>query len=270
MARQQYTTQPWWQNEQGGFLFYFAIILIFTGLATSVIIRSVTTAHREGQTNTARAYDKHLLLARNTVEGFAHLNFRLPCPDTTGDGIEDCANADENSVVTGSLPWRSLGMREAGFLGHQMPRYAVFSDGNTVGDAAAVVNDVPSTTDLSAGHLAGAILTTTNELCTALDTLRTGSMDDTNYIHTETDGGAIVNEPFFIVQSGLLDMDGDGDLFDGRNTNIDTLNFESSNRLREGLEEFSNYDDWVVHSGTNRTNGGLVELCTRLGCAQCP
>ena len=52
--------------------------------------------------------------AQQALVGFAHANFRLPCPALDGNGIEICGNAQSglpNQI--GQLPWRTLGLANA-------------------------------------------------------------------------------------------------------------------------------------------------------------
>jgi len=46
--------------------------------------------------------------ADRALVGFAAANYRLPCPDTNGDGHENCSG----SASKGSLPWRDLGIED--------------------------------------------------------------------------------------------------------------------------------------------------------------
>ncbi len=46
------------------------------------------------------------LQAQAALDGFIQRQFRLPCPDTDGDGRENCTTPS----AVGSLPWRDLGL----------------------------------------------------------------------------------------------------------------------------------------------------------------
>jgi prepilin-type N-terminal cleavage/methylation domain-containing protein len=63
-----------------------------------------------------------LQAADQALLGFAAAHSRLPCPDTTGQGNEQCGNG--NSI--GALPWRTLGLARADVRGL---RYGVYRDG---------------------------------------------------------------------------------------------------------------------------------------------
>lgn len=73
--------------------------------------------------------------ARQAVEGYVLRAHRLPCPDTDGDGLENCTATS----VVGSLPYRTLGLSSS-----QALRYGVYRNANlmTAQDAdLAVVKD---------------------------------------------------------------------------------------------------------------------------------
>lgn len=54
------------------------------------------------------------------VQGFAATRHRLPCPDSNGDGLEDCDGA-----VVGTMPYRTLELPTAALDGYGRPlRYA--------------------------------------------------------------------------------------------------------------------------------------------------
>ncbi|ABK46080.1 hypothetical protein Mmc1_3595 [Magnetococcus marinus MC-1] len=246
-----------WRSEEGGFIFYFAIILLFTSLTTSVIIRWVSRTQMEGRTNTVREHGQYLLLARDTVEGFAAINYRLPCPASDLLGVEDCKDDAANTVMTGYLPWRTLGLlSSSGFYGKNVPKYAVHSNGATVDSATS-----PDQTDLTSGDGATTKPPNLKNLCDSL-TLLIG--DNSNaYIYTDNGVGTTVGIPFIIVHSGIYDRDGDGDLYDGLNgDNPSVLDFETSEQAREG--EQGQYDDWVVHSGTGRSNSPFLDMYNML------
>lgn len=61
--------------------------------------------------NTRRSENQDLLNeAREALLGFVVVNDRLPCPDSTGDGIEDACSSLATVANAGRLPWVTLGL----------------------------------------------------------------------------------------------------------------------------------------------------------------
>lgn len=84
-----------------------------------------------------------LRVADNALVGFIAANHRLPCPDTNGDGREDCGLiAGVQSAVIGQLPVVDLGLARADML---TIRYGVFNFKNGSG--------FPNNIDLSVSNV---------------------------------------------------------------------------------------------------------------------
>ena len=94
--------------RQGGFtLIEIAIVIFIVGLLLAGLIAAVgpqIEARDRRQTQLA------IEDARVALYGFAMANGRLPCPDTSGDGVEDCTPMAER----GWLPWATLGLNASG------------------------------------------------------------------------------------------------------------------------------------------------------------
>lgn len=65
--------------------------------------------------------ERILMEAQQAVEGYILRAHRLPCPDTDGDGLENCTAVS----VTGTLPHRTLGLASG-----QTLRYGVYRNAN--------------------------------------------------------------------------------------------------------------------------------------------
>lgn len=96
-------------KNKGFTLVEMAIVLVIIGLLIAAFLIPLT-AQLE-QTRNAEAH-RDLLEIKEALLGFAVTNFRLPCPDTTGDGVDDgCADTNSTSSTGGNLPWVTLGVK---------------------------------------------------------------------------------------------------------------------------------------------------------------
>jgi len=89
---------------QVGFtLIEMAVVMLIIGLLLGGLLMPLSEQVNHEK---YRETEKVLNNVREALMGFALDQQRLPCPDTTGDGVEDnpCVNAE------GSVPWVTLGM----------------------------------------------------------------------------------------------------------------------------------------------------------------
>ncbi|MGZ8270748.1 MAG: prepilin-type N-terminal cleavage/methylation domain-containing protein [Methylophilus sp.] len=96
-------------NFQKGFsLIEIAIVLIIVGLMMSAFLMPLAA---QIDSRDYRASRKSLEEIKEALYGYAVVNGRLPCPDTTGDGFEDgCLTIANNATTGGDLPWMTLGV----------------------------------------------------------------------------------------------------------------------------------------------------------------
>ena len=75
--------------------------------------------------------------------GFALVNGRLPCPDTTGDGLSNPTTSGTCTVATGDgwLPWQSLGINIQGDVWGNRFKYHVTTPGFTTVDTGTCAAD---------------------------------------------------------------------------------------------------------------------------------
>lgn len=209
--------------ERGFSLVETAIALVICGMLTVAFVSYWKSA---AQQRTTLAEHDVLTIADQSLQGFAQAMFRLPCPDTNNDGIEDCGSIN----TVGTLPWKTLGIADN--RAHEL-RYGVYR------------KSLPSTLSLDA-DLATArdrfrpLLTTlpqaphypiTQEtflgssnlidFCAALINAP-NQVTDPALLHTTTldaNGVEIMasrqNVAYALAAPGLLDADGDGNRFDG-------------------------------------------------------
>ncbi|MBF0137898.1 MAG: type II secretion system protein GspG [Magnetococcales bacterium] len=106
------------KNTASGFsLIELSIVMIVVGLLISVGFSLMPNYLQSSKVTAARTQMKEI---QNAIEGFAIANNRLPCPDSTGDGLEDlnassiCTAQHDNATGatndTNDLPYRTLGL----------------------------------------------------------------------------------------------------------------------------------------------------------------
>ena len=94
---------------QSGFtLVEMAVVLFIIAILLGGLLLPLTA--QIDQRNLSEA-QKQLDEIKDALMGFAIINGRLPCPDTTGDGVEDtCPSVLVTETTGGNLPWVTLGM----------------------------------------------------------------------------------------------------------------------------------------------------------------
>jgi prepilin-type N-terminal cleavage/methylation domain-containing protein len=159
--------------------------------------------------------------AQSAVLGFAYTKFRLPCPASDpATGLEDCTTGNQAQF----LPWATLALPDS--RARQM-RYGVYRKTNAnprldtdlsaaiATDRAAVLlttSVTESTTPIGMSTLIGN--RNLFDFCHALNTAASQAPDSA-YLHTVDMTGQKKNVAFALAMPGLLDADGDGNIFDG-------------------------------------------------------
>ncbi len=209
-------------HNRGFSLVESAVSLVILGLLTVALIAYWKMAGQQRVLETERDV---LAQSEEALVGFAHANYRLPCPDTDGDGAENC----DGGTQLGTLPWQTLGIADMRARGM---RYGVYRNGNAASpwldtDLTAqrdrfrpLVTTISSTT---APASADTLLGNSNllDLCYALGTASTAPVDPGRLHTVEVDtGGANIlasrrNMAFALAMPGLLDANGNGSRFDG-------------------------------------------------------
>jgi type II secretory pathway pseudopilin PulG len=212
-----------------------------------------------------------LVTADQQLRSFMAFNGRLPCPDTNGDGREDC----DSTATKGNLPYLTLGLKETGYrAGDVALRYGLYRRvddtvvSNTLVEPAAFIdafsplgswdpwglfpsavttyaNDAdlgvlknryePTTADSLQMNTANQ---NTVDLCVALQN-GAGATTDSTYTYIQSTAGTN-NVAYAIAAAGYTDSDNQNGLFDGLNGSS-TVGFNSS----ENSSSFE-YDDQVV------------------------
>lgn len=217
--------------------------MLLLALLTTVIIGGYLYIHHTETSRIARQQAALLQQAERQVKAFVVDNYRLPCPDTDNDGVEDCSS----NAVVGRLPYKTLGL-DGGQIntGVNQLRYQVVRstydlaassnafephDWEGTSFAAAEQEDEETATTYTFNH------TNTTDFCTnAFAAAKAG-----------------YTRAYAIAAPGAVDADGDGSLFDGDNTGSTAL----ASATQGGS---SSYDDHVISVSP-------TELLIRSGCA---
>lgn len=97
------------RKKSGFTLVEMAVVLTITGLLLGALFVPLRVQFEQRDYNQAQ---KEISEIKEAVIGFALINNRLPCPDTTGDGNEDpCSSTSPASTTGGSVPWVTLGVK---------------------------------------------------------------------------------------------------------------------------------------------------------------
>lgn len=214
-----------------GLMEVMLILLLFSGALAAgfVYLKSQTGARQAAAQNDA------VRTADQALQGFAASHFRLPCPDTNGDGVEDCAGGAQK----GYLPYRTLGLE--GYDNRRGPgrlKYLVYRSATT---------DLASVKDLFSPHAWDGTAysytpaqTNGADFCAALGQ----SIQETSAAgtaHTVDSGGTLHMVAYALASPGTGDADGDGNAFDGRNASANP-EMDSPDRTAS----LGSYDDQVL------------------------
>lgn len=124
-------------RESGFTLAEAAIVILIIGLVLSATVVPVSRLFQSSQINSNQ---ERLDSMREALLAFAAINGRLPCPDRTGDGVEDRrASADPaafgcaGNIYEGFLPWVTLGVAQTDYWGARW-RYRVSAEFTRAGN----------------------------------------------------------------------------------------------------------------------------------------
>lgn len=121
-------------------LIELAVVLFIIGLLTIGLLGPVATQVESQERQQTIDNMEDIMEA---LYGFALLNGRLPCPDTTGDGLSNPTTSGTCTVATGDgwLPWQSLGLNIQGDVWGNRFKYHVTTPGFTTVDTGTCAAD---------------------------------------------------------------------------------------------------------------------------------
>lgn len=248
-------------GQRGSSLIELAVVMVVVGglaITAAVLSRNATRA-------TAASADRDLReIAERAVIGYAHANYRLPCPSANQGGLEDCATGQ-----VGLFPWRTVGVPH---LAAGMLRYGVYRNPSAASpwldmDLAVslhrlrplFVEGAPPVLPNIALR-AGTAPVSLVDFCLAVTRASNTTPVTAEVLAVSTPdagvAGTTVRRPvaFVIAASGPSDADGDGNVFDGLNATASSAapTFESANRAQSRT-----YDDQITAVSFNTLFGQL-------------
>jgi prepilin-type N-terminal cleavage/methylation domain-containing protein len=234
-------------KQQGFSLIEMAISMVVFGLFFTVIAYLIFGMDKALHGTTGgRAADKSMITTgfgdgsqatiKKALLFFVKNNHRLPCPDISNNGQEDCATTNQ----VGTLPYLALGYATPVVDSRNNAiRYGVYR--NSTNDADLTINKNRFAPLIPADPPGGTVVTPTTantpDFCKALENAWETGTNSTAYVHT-TDGTNIRNAAYILAIGGQRDADNNGAFFDG--VNGSGIDFELSSRVENG-----NYDDLV-------------------------
>lgn len=226
----------------------FSLVELGVALVALGIVLVAALAYWKTATQARHADEQAGVLAQSqqAMVAFAHVHFRLPCPDTDQDGLENCTGG---VARVGQLPWRTLQLHSS--AARQL-RYGVdrqpHADAWQNRDLAVAMDRMrPLVSVGSTPSAMETLLGNSNllDFCAALHLGIDASLPSTRLVVNDLDAVPSVSRAmaYVLVAPGLGDADGDGHPLDGLNRSASDASpvFESGHRSRS-----EQYDDTVL------------------------
>ncbi|MBC9072731.1 prepilin-type N-terminal cleavage/methylation domain-containing protein [Thauera sp. CAU 1555] len=223
---------------RGMTLVELAVVLAVVGVFALLIVQ---LSARQVAQRDSEAADAMLADAHNAVLGFVFAHDRLPCPDTSGDGNENCG------AEVGRLPWRSLGLpASAG----PAVRYGVYHGAVSLSSPTARLETLTLLgSALVASHLPPAASGRGLDLCASLRAA--ASAPEAERLRIVQADGSTLPAAFALAHGLGSDADGNGSFFDASHGGADPV-FEAPSRAQD-----TNYRDRSVAMGFDALWGRL-------------
>lgn len=212
------TPRPTARRARGfGLLQVLLLIAVMAGLASMGYLqwraRTVVDSSRQER--------QALNQADKAIIAFATVANRLPCPDTNRDGLEDCGAAADQKGWLPSATLRLAGVDpgvDVGQLRYLVQRGAGANSLTVLTDAWRPLgyDDVGQTFFAVRGGAYPTDILTLTDLCQRLETARTTPLGPAL---AQVNAAPARTVAYALAHPGTSDADGDGDLFDGANSN---------------------------------------------------
>lgn len=201
-----------------GLLQVLLLVAVMSGLATVGYLqwreRAVIESSRQERQVLAQA-DQALI-------AYATVNNRLPCPDIDRDGVEDCGSLTDQKGWLPSVTLRLAGADpgvDVGQLRYMVQRGAGDNNLTTLTDSWRPLEYDDAGTTFSNMRDAGypSDILTLTDLCQRIDTARSTTVSADL---ARVNATPVRSVAYALAHPGINDADGDGDLFDGANSNV--------------------------------------------------
>ena len=207
--------------------------------------------------DSSRQERQALAQADRAIITFATVMHRLPCADTNQDGLEDCAVLADQKGWLPSATLRLAGADsgvDVGQLRYLVQRGAAPNNLTVRTDSwRPLVYDEDGQTffAMRAGGYPGDILTLT-DFCQRLETASTTPL---GAALAQVNASPVRAVAYALAHPGSNDADGDGDLFDGANTNAGA----NASRMEDPARspQLANYNDIVLERSFASLQSGL-------------
>ena len=190
------------------------LLLLLTLVSAAVAYWAYSTRHTVAQAARDASLD-----ARAALMAFAQARYRLPCPDTDGDGVEDgTGGVCPAGTQVGGFPWKTVGVFSPAVRGmrYGIYRLANAGDHRLDVDLTLDMDRFPPLVAQGTPLAADEILLGRNNLldvCRALDLAsRPGRAVDAAQLSVWRPGDTASRRhvAYVLASGGLLDADGDG------------------------------------------------------------
>jgi hypothetical protein len=225
-------------------------VLLFVAILGGLTVAGYLEWRARETVKTARQERQSLAQADTALTTFATIHFRLPCPDTDRDGLEDCGAAQK-----GWLPSTTLQLAGAdpgvgiGQLRYLVQRGATAYDlaNPTAGDdwrpleygGFPLAFDAMRDTVGSSGGIYQPNILTLADMCQRLEVGSAAALTSDMAQVSSSPARAVA---YALVHPGLADTNGNGSLFEGVNGTQTGNAFEDPART----PSLSSYDDRVL------------------------
>jgi type II secretory pathway pseudopilin PulG len=242
------------KHQHGYSLLELTLVVAVTGVITA---SAMTAYHSTAGGGSVVSQTAEMARVNGAIIAFAQRNYRLPCADDNGDGIEgsagDCT-ATAGSYVSGGVPYVTLGLTPPAAFGKGGGAdliYAVYRNSVPSPDA-----DLARLIERNGDMAAANNYQNSDDFIIALASAASAVVSN-SYLNVTGDGFAtgpsncasntVNNVAFALISGGGVDMDKNGSVFDSPHN---TVSWPGGNSIKcfapPAMLASSSYDDSVV------------------------